>query len=110
MMIIPECPNKEAFSGLKKDDIPQPYISDQDFWSSNKDNDVGYDLYVFDIRHQKNFTAAETIKVEFKFSAYVPAGVYGYVSVLTNKLISISSDGKRHFDLSPWHFSWVQLS
>ena len=45
--------------------------------------DVGYNLYVFDIRYQRNFTASQPIKVE----------------VLTNKLVGISSDGQRYFDL-----------
>ena len=37
---------KEAFKALTKDDILQPYISDDDFRSSNNNNDVGYNLYV----------------------------------------------------------------
>ena len=41
---------KEAFKALTKDDILQPYISEEDFRSSNAAaNDVGYNLYVFDI-------------------------------------------------------------
>ena len=41
---------KETFRALTKDDILQPYISDQDFRSSNvTDDDVGYNLYVSDI-------------------------------------------------------------
>ena len=43
---------KEAFRVLTKDDILQPYISDRDFRSSNNNNDIGYNLYVFDIRYQ----------------------------------------------------------
>ena len=77
----------------------QPYISDNDFRSSNNNNDIGYNLYVFDIRYQKNFENAQPIKVEFKFDGVVPAGIYGYALVLTNKKISSSSDGQRHFDL-----------
>ena len=46
---------KEAFRDLTKDDILQPYISDHDFRSSNNNNDIGYNLYAFDIRYQKNF-------------------------------------------------------
>ena len=42
-------------------------------------------LYVFDIRHQKNLESAQPIKVEFKFSENIPAGIYVYASVLTNK-------------------------
>ena len=90
---------KEAFRALTKDDILQPYISDKDFKSSNNNNDIGYNLYVFDIRYQKDFQNSQPIKVEFKFTGAVPAGIYGYALVLTNKRISISSDGQRHFDL-----------
>ena len=58
---------KEAFRALTKDDILQPYISDNDFRSNNDGNNIGYNLYVFDIRYQKNFASAQPIKVEFKF-------------------------------------------
>ena len=57
-------------------------------------------MYVFDIRYQKSFESSQPIKVEFKFDGVVPAGIYGYALVLTNKLISISSDGQRMFDLN----------
>ena len=91
---------KEAFRALTKDDILQPYISEADFRRSNVAvNDIGYNLYIFDIRYQKNFTNSQPIKVEFKFEGVVPNDINGYVLVLTNKLISISSDGQRHFDL-----------
>ena len=90
---------KEAFKALTKDNILQPYISDDDFRSSNNNNDIGYNLYVFDIRYQKKFDNAQPIKVELKFDGAVPVGIYGYSLVLTNKKISISSVGQRHFDL-----------
>ena len=90
---------KEAFRALTKDDILQPYISDGDFRSSNNNNNIGYNLYVFDIRYQKDFENSQPIKLEFKFDGVVPAGIYGYALVLTNKKISISSNGQRHFDL-----------
>ena len=42
---------KEAFKALTKDNILQPYISAEDFRTSNvRAADVGYNLYVFDIR------------------------------------------------------------
>ena len=92
--------NKEAFRALTKDDILQPYISDDNFRTSNvAANDIGYNLYVFDIRYQKNFTNSQPIKVEFKFEGVVPNDINGYALVLTNKLVSISSDGQHHFDL-----------
>ena len=91
---------KEAFKALTKDNLLQPYISDADFRSSNDGNNIGYNIYAFDIRYQKNFESSQPIKVEFKFNEVIPAGIYGYALVLTNKLISISSDGQRMFDLT----------
>ena len=91
---------KEAFKALTKDDILEPYISDKDFRSNNDGNNIRYNLYVLDIRYQKNFESAQPIKVEFKFSGNVDAGIYGYALVLTNRLISISIDGQRMFDLN----------
>ena len=42
---------EEAFKTLTKDDIPQTYKTEDDFRSSNVNaKDVGYTLYVFDIR------------------------------------------------------------
>ena len=90
---------KEAFKALTKDDILQPYITEDDFRSSNEGNNIGYNIYAFDIRYQKNFENAQPIKIEFKFSENNNAGIYGYALVLTNKLISITSDGQRMFDL-----------
>ena len=91
---------KEAFKALTKDDILKPYISEDDFRSSNEGNNIGYNIYAFDIRYQKNFENAQPVKVEFKFSENIPAGIYGYALVLTNKSISMSSDGQRIFDLN----------
>ena len=91
---------KEAFRAITKDNLLQPNISDDDFRSSNNGDNIGYNIYVFDIRYQKNFESSQPIKVEFKFDGVVPAGIYGYALVLTNKLVSISSDGQRMFDLT----------
>ena len=91
---------KEAFRALTKDDILQPYITENDFRSSNNGNDIGYNIYAFDIRYQKNFENAQLVKVEFKFSENIDAGIYGYALVLTNRIISITSDGRRMFDLA----------
>ena len=78
---------KEAFKALTKDDILQPYISEDDFRSSNEGDNIGYNIYAFDIRYQKNFENAQPVKVEFKFSENIPAGIYGYALVLTNKFL-----------------------
>ena len=91
---------KEDFRALTNNDILQPYISQADFRTSNvAANDIGYNFYVVDIRYQRNFTSPQSIKVEFKFEGVVPNDINGYALVLTNKLVSISSDGQRHFDL-----------
>ena len=91
---------KEAFTALTKDDILQPYISDDNFRTSRvRADDVGYNLYVFDIRYQKNSINFQPTKIEFKFVGVVPNDINGYALVLTNKLVSIGSDGQRHFNL-----------
>ena len=91
---------KEAFKALTKDNLLQQYISEHDFRSSNDGNNIGYNIYAFDIRYQKNFESSQPIKVEFKFDGVVPKGIYGYALVLTNRLIIIRSDGQRMFDLN----------
>ena len=54
---------KEAFRALTKDDILQPYISEADFRRPNvAANDIGYSLYGFDIRYQKNLQILNQIK------------------------------------------------
>ena len=90
---------KEAFRALTKDHILLPSISEDDFRSSNEANNIGYNIYPFDIRYQKNFENAQPVKIEFKFSENIAAGIYGYALVLTNRLVSITSDGQRMFDL-----------
>ena len=74
---------KEAFKSLTKDDILQPYISEDDFRSSNEGNNIGFNIYAFDIRYQKNFENSQPATVEFIFSENIPAGIYGYALVLT---------------------------
>ena len=76
---------KEAFRALTKDDILKPYITEDDFISSNEGNNIGYNIYAFDIRYQKNFENAQPVKVEFRFSENIPGGIYGYALILTNK-------------------------
>ena len=90
---------KEAFRALTKDNILRPYISEDDFRSDNNGNNIGYNIHVFDIRYQKNYQSGQSVKIEFKLDKVVPAGIYGYALVLTNRLVSISSDGQRMLDL-----------
>ena len=91
---------KEAFKALTKDDILKVYISEDDFRSSNDGDNIGYIVHIFDIRYQKNFETGQSVKVEFKFDKIIPAGIYGYALVLTNRLVIVSSDGQRMFDLN----------
>ena len=62
---------REVFEVLTKDDILHPCMSDQDFRSSNvKADDVGWNLYVFDIRNQQNFTALQPPN-QLKYNIYL---------------------------------------
>ena len=79
---------KEVFKALTKNDVLQPYITEDDFRSSNEGNNFGYNIYVFDIRYQKTFENAQPVKVEFHISENNPAGTFGYALVLTNRLAS----------------------
>ena len=61
---------------------------------------TNYNFYVFDLSKQKDNIASQPIRLEFKFNAAIDVADYiAYALVLTPKLISISSDGQRHFDL-----------
>ena len=56
-------------------------------------------IFIFDIRYQTKIPAAQPTKVEYKFDGVVPADIFGSALVLTNKLVSISSDGQKQCDL-----------
>ena len=61
---------------------------------------TNYNFYVFDLSKQKDPIGSQPIRLEFKFYAAIDVADYiAYALVLTPKLISISSDGQRHFDL-----------
>ena len=90
---------KEAFRALTTGNVLQTYISENDFRSSNDGDNIGYNIHAFDIKYQKNFESAQPIQVEFKFDGVIDAAIYGFALVLTNKLVGISSDGQRMFDL-----------
>ena len=61
---------------------------------------TNYNFYIFDLSKQKDHIASQPIRLEFKFNAAIDvANFVAYSLVLTPKLISISSDGQRHFDL-----------
>ena len=79
---------KEAFRASTKDDILNTYISDLDFRSSSEIHDIGYSLFVFDMRYQKNLESAQPIKVKLNISENIPVGIYGYALVLTNSWLT----------------------
>ena len=56
-------------------------------------------MYIFYIRYQENFTAAQPIKLQFKFDGFVPYNVIGYALIITNKVVNVSCDGQGHFNL-----------
>ena len=85
---------KDVFKALAKDNRLQPNKTEDDFRPSNHGHDIGYKIHSFDIRYQKSFESGQSVKVEFKLEDVVPAGLYGYALVLTNRLVSISSDGQ----------------
>ena len=91
---------KGALRALIKDNILQPYVSEEDFIFSKEGDNIDYNIHAFDIRYQKNFQNGQSVKVEFKLDGVVPAGIYGYASVSTKRLVSISLDGQRMFDLT----------
>ena len=69
---------KELFGALTKDNILRPCKSDHDFRSSNvRLDDVGYKLYVFDMRYQQKFTASQPNKKEFIFGGVFPNDING---------------------------------
>ena len=61
---------------------------------------TNFNFYVFDLSKQNDHIASQPVRLEFKISAAIDVADYiAYALVLTPKLISISSDGHRHFDL-----------
>ena len=78
--------------------IYQIKISDLQLLEDATD-DVGYNRYNLHIRYEPNFTSLQPIKLECKFDGVVPNDIKGYALMLTNNLVSISSDGQKHFIL-----------
>ena len=92
-----------SFRHSGKDNTLQPYVTQKDFITSNiyPDGNLGYNLYVFDNRQHQDYSSAQPMKVRFDFRPAVPAAtnLLGYAPLLTNKLVSVSNDGQRQFDL-----------
>ena len=95
-----------------RDKYDQAYSEIENFYHLNSETNLlnpfidlnkfrtNYPLFVFDLSKQKDQIASQPIRLEFKFNAAFGVADYiAYALVLTPKLISISSDGQRHFDL-----------
>ena len=95
-----------------RDKYDQAYSEIENFYHSNSETSLlnpfidlnkfrtKYNFYVFDLSKQKDHIASQPIRLEFKFNAAIDVSTFiAYALVLTPKLISISSDGQRHFDL-----------
>ena len=66
---------KEVFKALTKDIILQPFITEDDFRSSNDGDIIAYNIHSFDIRYQKNLEIGQSVNVEYKLDGVVPAGI-----------------------------------
>ena len=62
-------------------------------------NAGSYKFYVFDLRYQLKVAVAQLIKVGDIFDGVVPDKINEFALVLTNKLVRVSSNGQKHFDL-----------
>ena len=69
----------------------KPYINHRTFKSN-------YSIYVFNTRYQNDHIGPQPIQLNFKFSAAV-ADVICHALVLTRKVISVCSDGKKMVDI-----------
>ena len=66
---------KKAFRAITKDIILEPYISEDDFRSSNDGDNIGYNKHCFDLRYQKNFENGQSVKVEFELDGVIPVAI-----------------------------------
>ena len=92
-----------CFRHSAKNIILQLYITQKAFLTSNNypGGNPGYNVYVSDNHHHQDFSSAQNIRVRFDFRPVVPAAtnLTGYAVLLTNKLVSVSSDGQKQFNL-----------
>ena len=91
---------KEVFGAFTKNDILPPYISDDNFRSFDASVvELGFILYIFDIRYQQIFIASQPIKKEFIIDGVVFNDVNGYFLEIAKKLVPLSSNRQKPFDL-----------
>ena len=54
---------KEVFKALTRNNILQPYITEDDFGSSNDGDNIAYNIHSFDKRYRKNFESGQSLRV-----------------------------------------------
>ena len=72
-----------------------PYISIKDFKEL-------YPFVIFDLRNQKDVVSSQSVQARFRFRAgynAVDQNFQGIGLLITQKIISVSSDGQRQFDI-----------
>ena len=72
-----------------------PYISFKDFREL-------YPFIIFDLRANKDMVSSQSVQAKFRFRAgydAVGANLQAIGLLLTQKIISVSSDGQRQFDI-----------
>ena len=107
-----KCPDDGIECDYDRDKYDQAYSEIENFYHLNSETNLlnpfidlnkfrtNYNFYVFDLSKQRDIIASQPIRLEIKFNAAIDVADYiAYALVLTPKLISISSDGQRHFDL-----------
>ena len=105
-------PDDEIECDYDRDKYNQAYSEIENFYHLKSETNLlnafidlhkfrtNYNVFVFDLSKQKGHIASQAIRLEFKFNAaFGVADSIAHALVLTPKLISISSDGRRHFDL-----------
>ena len=92
-----------CFRLLAKDNFLRAYNTQKDFITSNnyRDGNPKFSFDVFHFQHHRVYSSAQPFKVRIDFGPAIPAAtnLIGYAFVFTNKLVSVSSDGQKQFDL-----------
>ena len=88
---------------LTKDEIVQPNITEEDFTThfvnarGENTGDIGINYKIL-IYVTEKIISAQLLKVNFETFENIIPGLVGFALVLRDKLITIKSDGQRHFD------------
>ena len=94
----------------------EPYLETETFYRQHSQTNLlnpvidlnefrtSFNFFVYKLSKRKGHIARQHIRIKFKFIAAIDVFDYiAYALVLTPKLTSVSSDGRRHFDFI-WNF------